>query len=118
MPDAADLMVTRIEDTTADLIRFGSNELADSDVVTKIVDQLSAMIKSGNATLVLDISDVAHLSSEMLGGLITVHKEATEKNGGVHLLGPTPNVLTMLNVSKLDHIFSIHATLEAAVASV
>ena len=117
MPDAADLMVTRIEGTTGDLIRFGSNKLADSEIVTKICDQLTQMVEDGNVSLILDISDVAQIGSEMLGILVTIHNKAELKGGGVHLLRPTPNVQTMLQISKLDKIFPVHTELDDAVAS-
>ena len=118
MPNAADLMVQRIENTEADLIRFGSNVFDGLPVVRKIQEQLSAMIESGNTILILDLSDIVSVSSEMLGVMVEVNKAATEKGGGVHLLNPTPNVLKALEISKLNKILAIHDSLEAAIEKI
>jgi len=118
MPDATHLLVTRIEGTTADHIRFGSNELASSEVVTRISDQLTEMVDAGNVNLLLDIRDVAHIDSQMLGILVTIQNKVQVKGGGIHLVGPTRNVQTMLEISHLNKIFPVHATLEDALVSI
>jgi anti-anti-sigma factor len=118
MPNAADLVVQRIENTEADLVRFGGSELVSSVDVMKIQEQLLELIKSGKTTLILGLSDVATISSEMMGVMVEVNKAAKRNGGRVHLLAPTFNVLKALEISKLYKLMPIHSTLDAVVAEI
>lgn len=57
--------------------------------------------------LLLDLSGVARLSSEMFGKLIMLHKRMLGKKGRLAVFGLAPNIHEIFEQTKLDQIFTL-----------
>ncbi len=79
-------------------------------------DQLRAVILDGGARLVLDLSGVTYVDSTALSVLVSTLKLARKEGGDLVLLGPTPPVRSLLEVTRLDRIFHIFEDEESATA--
>lgn len=71
-----------------------------------------------DALVVVDLSDVTFLDSTGLGVLVAALKRVREHdaNGELHLVVHRPQVSKVLEVTGLSEVFSIHPTLEEALA--
>ena len=88
-------------------------ELSGPDVETA-GKTLAAATDAVDARVVIDLSETKMIDSTGLGELMNCVTKARLRGGEVVLLAPTPFVAGVLGVTRLDHWFEIHDTLEAA----
>jgi anti-anti-sigma factor len=67
--------------------------------------------------VVLDLAGVEHLSSAALGMLVTTATTTTARGGRICLANLRDDVHVLLRMVKLDRIFAIHPSTDAAVRS-
>ena len=87
-------------------------ELSGVDV-EKAGKALAAATDSAEARVVIDLSETKMIDSTGLGELMNCVTKARLRGGEVVLLAPTPFVSGVLSVTRLDHWFEIHDTLDA-----
>lgn len=78
----------------------------------------SAMLEhldNGCTSLIVDLSAVDYLDSSGLGTLVAGLKRSKEHGGQVILVSPKPRIVRVLEVTGLDQVFSILASVEEAV---
>jgi anti-sigma B factor antagonist len=104
--------------------------LADSAVVTltdeKILEEADIQALENSLTplieqnpgikMILDFSNVEFLSSAVLGLLIRVSKKIYESNGQLKLCNINDKIFQVFTITRLDRIFDIFKTQEAAQA--
>jgi len=83
-----------------------SGRLTANDV-SAIRREINNFIKNGTANLLLDITELEFIDSSGLGLLVGSRREARKHNGDLILLGPKPEVRALLELTRLDQIFSI-----------
>ena len=66
--------------------------------------------------VVLDLSNVEMVDSSGLGAIATMQHRVAQ-GGELALCGARDPVLTLLRVSRIDKVFSVHANLAEAIAS-
>lgn len=88
-------------------------DLSGTDVETA-GETLAAATDAADARVVIDLSETKTIDSSGLGELMSCVTKARLRGGEVVLLAPTPFVSGVLNVTRLDHWFEIHDTLDAA----
>jgi anti-sigma B factor antagonist len=117
----------------AAVVRLGCERL---DLVTApgVRGLLAELVRGGNQRLVLDLSDVAFLDSAGLGALVATLKRlrcsrerrAAERpepsrrppiRGDLRLCGVQPVVRSLLEIIRLDRVFSTHETVDEALQS-
>jgi anti-sigma B factor antagonist len=74
---------------------------------TQIRDSIRAALQPAHRVLDLDLSSVTFLDSSGLGVLVALHKTLRARDGQVRLLKPAPNVLQVLELTRLHRIFEI-----------
>ena len=116
MAHATDLIVNPLKDQNAYSVQFVSPQITDSYAISKIHEQLMELAKkSTGPRILLDFSNVKHLSSEALGKLLTLHKTASESGGSVSLAGlDDPNIRSVFKITQLDKVFSVYPTIKDA----
>ncbi|MGH1369810.1 MAG: STAS domain-containing protein [Maritimibacter sp.] len=78
-------------------------------------DNMRELTEAGPDRVVLDLSKVDFLDSSGLGAVVAAMKQAgPEKN--LELAGLTPTVAKVFRLTRMDGVFSIHASVEAALA--
>ena len=68
--------------------------------------------------IIVDLAEVTFVDCSSLGGLLRVQRLARQGGGDVLLATPAANVLRLLSLTCVDEAFGIHATVDAAVASI
>ncbi|MBD3336759.1 MAG: anti-sigma factor antagonist [Candidatus Eisenbacteria bacterium] len=86
----------------------------DADLVQEVVRE---GLSSGYKKLLLDLGDVSWVNSTGLGILITSHISVTNAGGVVKLMRVSRRIDSILMVTKLNTIFEVHDSQEAALAS-
>jgi len=74
---------------------------------------LLGLVRDGRSVLV-DLSGVGYIDSSGVASLIEAFQLARRAGTGFALVSPTPSALRVLQLARLDRVFTIHATLADA----
>lgn len=83
-----------------------SGRLVIADV-PQIRQQLLAIIEQGNGKLILHLAEVGFMDSSGLSVLVSVFKAARVRGGDIVLLGLSPTVRSLIELTRLQQVFSI-----------
>jgi anti-sigma B factor antagonist len=112
----ARVSVSQQKDVT--LVEFTENKILDEMNITEIGQALSDLIISRDKTkLLLDFSNVDHLSSAALGMLINVNNKLKEQSGQLRLSNIRPQIFEVFKITGLTRIFKILPTRAEALTS-
>ena len=92
-----------------------SGRLVIADV-PRIRQKLLAIIEQGNGKLILHLAEVGFMDSSGLSVLVSVFKAARVRGGDIVLLGLSPTVRSLIELTRLQQVFSIFDDEAAAVA--
>lgn len=84
--------------------------------VPQIRQKLLAIIEQGNGKLILHLAEVGFMDSSGLSVLVSVFKAARIRGGEIVLLGLSPTVRSLIELTRLQQIFSIFDDEAAALA--
>lgn len=77
------------------------------DDVPQVRQRLLETVERGGGKLILDLAEVGFMDSSGLSVLVSTFKAARLKNGEVVLLHPSPTVRSLIELTRLQQIFSI-----------
>jgi anti-sigma B factor antagonist len=87
----------------------------DASVAMEFKDAIVSVIDEGNHELVIDLSQVEFLDSSGLGAIVGALKYLGHK-GNLVLTGLSRSVLRVFELTRMDKVFRIAATIDDAVA--
>ena len=93
---------------------LSGNLIGEKDGIP-LTESFSEKLESGTQSFVIDLSEIQHINSSGLGVLITLLTKARKVGGEVVLSGPSSYISNLLLITKLNTIFTIHATQDEAV---
>jgi anti-sigma B factor antagonist len=79
-------------------------------------DQLNGLVAAGHHHLIVDMQGVEFLDSTGLGVLVGGLKRVRTQEGTLHLVCSQERVLKVFRITGLTKVFSIHDTVEEALA--
>jgi anti-sigma B factor antagonist len=85
----------------------------DARAANDFKKSIQSLIGEGRRNLLLDLKNVKFIDSSGLGALVSCLK-ALGKDGDMQLCSISPAVQSLLKLTRLDRIFTIHEDLEAA----
>jgi len=110
------LRVRKQDDVT--IVEFVDRNILDEANIQQIGTEIGSLIESGQAEkLAISFSNVDHLSSAALGALITIHNKLKARGGVLKLANIDPQIYEVFVITKLNKLFEIHESLDAAVES-
>jgi len=110
------LSVTQQGDVT--VVKLADRKILDEASIAQIGDRLQGLVdKQPDPRMVLDFSDVGHMSSSALGMLIRLNKRVREKKGRLRLCGIQKPIYEVFVITRLNEIFDITETPDEAVRS-
>jgi anti-sigma B factor antagonist len=117
MPDASQrLNVTDHKDVK--VVDFIESRILDEANIAEIGQSLIALVEAKERTkILLDFSNVDHLSSAALGMLINVNNRVKQHNGQLRLVGIRPQIMEVFEITKLNKLFKILPTRAEALIS-
>lgn len=92
------------------------NDRIDAASAIQFKEQMRNLTQNAATRVVLDLSEVQFLDSSGLGAIVAV-KKLLAPDRELELSGLTPTVERVFRLTRMDTIFTIHASQDAAVAS-
>ncbi len=89
----------------------------DVAAAPELREQLVAIIGDGTTQLVIDIENVDFIDSTGLGVLVGAIRRARSAGGDLRLVCTNSRLLKVFDVTGLDEVFTIEATVDDAVAA-
>ena len=90
---------------------------ADLHSAPELREALRGATGEGVTTLVVDLSGTTVIDSTSLGVLLGAMRRLRERDGQIRLVVPLPEVRRVFEITMLDRIFSLHETLDEALAN-
>lgn len=110
------LRVKQQKDVTQ--VEFIDRNILDESNIQQIGDEITDLVESApSPKLLISFSNVDHLSSAALGTMITINNKIKLKKGQLRLANIDPQIYEVFKITKLDKLFQIHDTTDAALAS-
>jgi anti-sigma B factor antagonist len=89
-------------------IRISDDRLVDPAVLTRIFDDLDALMsKTTEDRVILDFAPVEFMASSALGKLVQFQKKSKQYNAKVKLSGISPQIYEVFKITKLHKVFDI-----------
>jgi anti-sigma B factor antagonist len=117
MTESKTLLTVDRKEKDIHVVKLLPRRILDELQISEIGQGLSALIESGVSKLVLDFSNVDHLSSSALGMLITVKKQVDSSKGHLKMCYIRSQILQIFQITRLDALFDIYKTDVEALAS-
>ena len=90
------------------IVELKDRKILEEMSIMQIGEQLNAMVAAAEVPkVVIDFTNVAHMSSSALGILITLHKRIREKRGQLRLCCIQSAIYEIFVITRLNEIFSI-----------
>jgi anti-sigma B factor antagonist len=108
-----------IEDEShkADSIVIKLQGEVDLYAAPELKDHVNRAIESGKNKLILDLSEATFIDSTTLGILVSGMKRLRPRGGMLAVLCPDPTMARIFDITGLNRMFSVHDTLEGALAA-
>lgn len=96
-----------------------TSERLDIEVAGEFRAMLLSLIDEGNRQLVVDLKDVTFIDSSGLGALVSALKTLKRGSGvgDVRLARVQPPVVSLLEIIRLNRVFTSYASVEQAIHS-
>ncbi len=96
-------------------VEFTARKILDEANIAEIGEQLTAIVeKEEHPRIIISFAAVDHLSSAALGTLITINNKVKQRGGQLRLSNINPQILEVFLITKLDKLFRIYSTVQAA----
>ncbi len=99
-------------------IGFLDRNILEEVYIQAIATEINRVLdEAENPKVVINFENVEHLSSAVLGTLITINNRIKEQNGQLRLANIDAKVYEIFLITKLNQIFHIYETTQQAVQS-
>ena len=99
----------------AELIQISlEGNLMNKQQIQSMLDELDFYFNEGIKKIIIDLSGMKYMNSTGLSILINIFTEARNKGGEVILTNIPEKISQLLIITKLNSIFNIEETVEAA----
>ena len=88
----------------------------DLSTVPVFKDALSAATETGSH-VIINMTDVSYMDSSGFGTLLSAKKKLRPNGASIHLVGCNDVIARMLHITRLNTIFSLHATEDDALSA-
>lgn len=82
-----------------------------------INEQINNLIDAGKKNIIVDLKKVEWMNSSGLGILIGAITTLKNNGGALSLVNISERIQNLLKITKLENVFSIHADIDTAIAS-
>jgi anti-sigma B factor antagonist len=83
----------------------------------ELKESLAKLRQSGARSIVVDLTEVAFLDSTGLGALVEARAATTEAGGSLSIVCNQERILKLFTITGLDSVFSIHKSVDEALAA-
>lgn len=102
----------------ASVVRFVDPKIIDASEIEQLGSELIALVDEQSRTrLLLNFEGVEFLSSAVLNKLISLHTAVKRASGTVRICCLNPQIREVFAITRLDRMFEIYKTEEAALGT-
>ncbi|MGH7133328.1 MAG: STAS domain-containing protein [Phycisphaerales bacterium] len=99
-------------------VQFRDRNILDEANIQQIGEEIKQIIEAEpKPKLLINFTDVDHLSSAALGTLITINNKIRALTGQLRLSNIDPQIYQVFVITKLNRLFEIHESTDKARAS-
>ena len=103
--------------TDIHIIEFVENSVLDQVRIEQIRNELDQLVeKAGLPKIVISFEGVNHISSAVLGVLMSLDKKVKAKKGELRLSHISPSIRQVFTLTRLDKILKVFNTTDEAIA--
>ena len=84
---------------------------------TILHEKVRSLLAQGYKSILLNVADISYVDSAWLGAMVQGYVSAARQGAALKLLHGTPRFRDLLRVTKLDTVFDLFESEEAATAS-
>lgn len=100
------------------VIRFNDRNILDEASIQAIGEEILRQVEaSPSPKILIDFTNVDHLSSAALGTLITVNNKVRQRDGQLRLCNIDAQIYEVFVITKLNKLFQIHKGVPEAMGS-
>jgi anti-sigma B factor antagonist len=97
------------------IVEFADRKILEELSIQEIGEELQQVVSAESGIkLLLNFTNVDHLSSAALGMLITLNKKVKEQKGDLKLSNINRQIYEVFKITRLNRVFDIHDTAEQA----
>lgn len=86
----------------------------DAENAVHFENQCEACISDGFTSVVVDLADLKYVSSMGLGAIVRIAKQLRDKGGELRICCLTGLVRQLFEITRLNHVFPAHDSVESA----
>ena len=95
------------------VIRWSEPAVLDAANAEELREQV-AEVQARSPRIVFDMGQVEFIDSAIIGALVGFLRRTRASGGDVKLAGLTPDIETIFEITRLNRVFSIHPSVDAA----
>ncbi len=116
MADTPRMMVSKEQDVI--VVELMDRKILDEVSIMQIGEQIGGLIADElNPRLLIDFSNVGHLSSSALGLLLKLRKQIREMKGTLALCNIQPQIYEVFTITRLNEMLTIKDSRSEALAA-
>ncbi|MDP6479088.1 MAG: STAS domain-containing protein [Phycisphaerales bacterium] len=102
------------EEIDGDMMVLRADGGLDATNAAAFIKEVEAIAGGGINRLIIDCSNLTHISSVGLGALIRLHARVAKQGGEVKLCGVSGVVMQVLSMMRLDRVFGMYPDIDQA----
>jgi anti-sigma B factor antagonist len=110
------MKITVVEKNGVSLVQVASERI-DAHNSDAMKERIKQLFDEGARDVLVDLHEVVFIDSSGLGALVSVFKRAMTCRGRLALAGLREQVRSMFELTRLNRVFDIYATVDEAVSS-
>ena len=114
MPPSGHLIIQAYDGVV--LVKITKDRLLEAPVIAAISTELMELLdRYANPSIVIDMADVAYISSAMVGKLIALYKGVTALKGKVAIGGVRESLMPIFKVTQIDRLMKFSPDAPSAI---
>ena len=111
-------LITVTDLDKAYVVNFEDRKILEELAISQIGEELSELVtEHARLNLLLSFKNVEHLSSAALGMLINLNNQVDQQQGQLKLSDISPQIYEVFKITRLNKLFAIYDSTEAALAA-
>jgi len=95
----------------------GGDKSAESPRPVVVGEIIRQLLQQGRRKILLNLKDVTYIDSSGIGELVGAFTSVRGQGGQLKLLNPVVKVVSVLRITRLDHLFPVETDEAAAIQS-
>ena len=107
-------MEIHYDDVQQDILIIKADGDLNAATADEFVESIGKLVDAGLHSIIIDCSELDHISSYGLGVLVRLHKRMDEKIGDVKIASVKSLIVDVLRMTRLNKVFSVYPDVESA----